>query len=97
MRRFQYYKSCIDHQTNEVPALSKMVDDARDVTLETVQRNCIGLEEWARDQGYERDKRHGLTLAQDWAVSFHRSRYNGARCYYIRWSAIEFIWLPVNR
>ncbi len=35
----------------------------------------------------------GFHIKDDRAVSFHRSRYRGERCYYIYHSAIEYIWI----
>lgn len=69
-----------------------MVDQALDVTYETLQSHCIGLDQWAKQMGYESTSRVGLTLKDDFAVSYHRSEYNGRRCYYVRHSAIEYIW-----
>ncbi len=92
--RYQYFKSCVDHSPGEVPALSAMVDDAIDVTLATIRKHCGGFNAWAMVMGYAKTRREGLVIADDWAVSYHRSKYNGKRCYYVRWSAIEYIWLP---
>lgn len=94
MRQCEYFKSCVDHEPDEVATLVAMIENATPVTLATMRRNCIGLDAWAKAQGYESDKRRGLTLANDWHVSYHRSTYDGQRCYFVRWSGIEFIWLP---
>lgn len=36
----------------------------------------------------------GLTMAGDWSVSYHRSRLHGRAVYYLRWSAIEYVFVP---
>jgi hypothetical protein len=89
---YHYFKSCVDHAPPEVAALNAMIEAETDITLRTMRGHCAGLAEWAADHGYEANKRHGLTLAGDWHVSYHRSTYGGKRCYFLRWSAIEFIW-----
>ena len=94
MRKYSYYKSCVDFGPLDVWWLNEMIDDERtiDITLRTFKAHCAGVDEWATHQGYELDKRRGLTMANDYAISFHRSYFRGVRCYYIKWSAIEFIW-----
>jgi hypothetical protein len=89
--RYQYAQCCVD---GEAEALTAMMDQATDVTYRTMFRHCIDLLDWAKSHGYETDSRRGLTLRQDWAVSYHRSKFKGLRCYYLRWSGIEFIFLP---
>lgn len=69
-----------------------MQDRARDVTLATLRRHCAGLEEWERGMSYAVGPERGLHLKDDFAVSFHKSRYRGRPCFYIRHSAIEHIW-----
>lgn len=94
MSQYTYFKSCVDHEPGEVPALTYMVENAIEVTLATMRRNCAGLDAWAKAKGYEKDARVGLTLKNDPYVSYHRSRYENQICYFLVWSAIEFIWLP---
>ena len=73
-----------------------MVDEAIDITLCTFRKHCVGFAEIATQLGYAQDSRKGLTIAQDWHVSYHRSKYNGERCYFLQWSGIEYIWLINN-
>ena len=91
--KYHYFNSCVDHAQHEVESLNTMIDKEIDVTLSTMKKHCIELAAWAEGIGYESDKRKGLTLANDWSVSYHRSTYNGRRCYFVRWSAIEYIWV----
>lgn len=90
MKPFQYVTCCVNSTAESIHA---MADSARDVTYRTVLKNCEGLMQWAKDMGYERSSRLGLTLKDDFAVSFHKSTYRGQPCYYVRHSAIEYIWV----
>jgi hypothetical protein len=89
-----YFKSCVDCETPaEVDNLTTMIEDATDVTIATIRKHCAGFTDWAAGIGYETNRRRGLVIEDDYHVSYHRSKYNGERCYYVRWSAIEFIWM----
>jgi hypothetical protein len=90
---YDYFKSCCDFEPSEVDDLNSMIDENINVTLATIRKHCSGFTDWTMGLGYEKDSRKGLTIANDWAVSYHRSKYKGQRCYYVRWSAIEYIWL----
>jgi hypothetical protein len=91
MPKFIYTTCCVNADGEDIAA---MVDCAINVTYATIRKHCAGLAEWERNMGYER---LGLKLKDDWAVRFHRSRYRGRRCYYIRHSAIEYIWTEQTR
>jgi hypothetical protein len=79
------------------PSINDMRDhpSCRDVTYETMLRHC-DLLSWATEHNYDSRSNakdsHGLTLRNDWAVSYHRSVFQGQPCYFLVWSAIEFIW-----
>lgn len=82
---FEFRIDCVSARCDDI---TTMVDSARDITFATFARRC----NWrpiAQLLGYGRDVR--LYLRNDYAVSFHRSTYRGARCYYLRWSAIEYV------
>lgn len=93
MKAFCYETCCVHADGDDI---NEMRDDDRmlDVTYETMLRNCRGLLEWAQDHGYELRENigSGLTLRNDWSVGYHKSFYQGRRCYYLVWSAIEWIW-----
>ena len=91
-RAYHYYKSCVDHAPHEVEALDGMIEKAKNITLDTMRKHCEGFAEIAQSLGYERDSRKGLTIRNDYHVSYHRSEYLGVRCYFMCWSAIEYIW-----
>jgi hypothetical protein len=89
--------SCVDAGMANVDALHTMTDNAREVTLDTIRQHCAGLAEWEKSMGYDTgNERGGLRLKNDWHVTFHKSVYRKRRCYYIRHSAIEYIWTRRN-
>lgn len=90
---YKYYKSCVLHSGKEVDLLLDMIRNAREITFRTFCRHC----DWkncAIMLNYAIGSERGLHLKDDYHVSFHTSRYNGIRCYYIRHSSIEYIFLP---
>ena len=88
MKRYQYVTCCVNAKAEDIDA---MVDNAQDVSYETLKRHCEGLAEWEKEMGYGRQC--GLYLKDDWAVGFCKSTYRGQPCYYVRHSAIEYIWV----
>ena len=90
MKKRYTYETCCVHSTAE--KIGAMTEAARPVTLRTLARHCAGLAEWARAQGYSTGRERGLRLKDDWAVSFHKSSYDGRPCYYIDHSRIEYVW-----
>lgn len=85
--KLQFVTSCVN-STGE--AIHAMIDAARDVTFQTFCRH-VSINQLAHDFGYSVGAERGLHLKDDFAVSFHRSVYKGQRCYYMRHSAIEYI------
>ena len=72
-----------------------MVDASRPICRRTFLRS-VDRDDLAQvevDLGYARSTaRNGeLTMARDWHVSYHRSRWHGRPCVYFVWSAIEHI------
>ena len=91
MKKDYYYRTnCV---ASDARSIDNMVDNASDVTYETLIGHCDGVAEWAKQMGYDRNSKQGLTLKNDWAVSFHKSMYRGRPCYYICHSSIEYIWV----
>lgn len=89
-----FYGACVE-LGHQVRALSQCIEDATDVTLETVRRHVDRdeMRDLERRLGYEIGPSKGLHLKDDFHVSYHRSRYMGKRCYYVRHSAIEHIFM----
>ena len=86
---FHYATCCVE---SDGESITTMVDAERSITYRTALKHMVGLLEWAGAHGYE-CRAPNLTLKNDWSVSFHKSVYRGKPCYYVRWSAIEYIWL----
>ena len=96
MKDYQYLCCCCDlSQPKDVEGLNQMVREARQVTYRTFRKYAVGLDQWAREKGYGEPR--SLTLKRDWAVSFYKSKILGNPCYFLRWSAIEFIWIKFPR
>jgi hypothetical protein len=82
-------------ETDCISSDGESINDMRDhddmvyVSYRTMRRRCVGLADKAKELGYGR----WLTLKGDWHVSYHRSIYRGRPCYYMVWSAIEYIWV----
>ncbi len=83
--KFEYLTCCV---TSTARLIDSMVESARQITCKTfLARVNIDVEAF----GYVR-RGAGLKLCDDWAVSFHKSIYNGKPCYYMCHSAIEYIY-----
>ena len=70
---------------------ARMCADAVDVSYRTFRRNVEGLDEWALERGYV-VRGLDLKLKDDWHVGFYRSVLWGRTCWFLRWSAYEFVW-----
>lgn len=82
--------SCVQLDGDDI---SDMVEQATEITASTFKRN-IGNNSYSwlsQELGYS--DLPNLSLATDYHVSFHKSKYQGQRCYYCRWSAIEYVFV----
>lgn len=97
---YRYLICCVDVPWWTDMPQGTLIEDMReaavDITYKTAQKHCTGLMAWAVDKGYELNRREGLTLANDFSVSFHKSVYDGMPCYYVQWSGIEYIWVAAD-
>ena len=90
-KKFVFETTCVN---STAEAIGAMVEQSKSVVYRTMVKHCHGLTDWwAQGMGYFTNKRQGLTLKDDWAVSFYKSRYKGAPCYYVQHSRIEHIWV----
>lgn len=92
MKREYWYKTCCIECDDCVDDLNRMIEEAVPITYRTMRRHCGGLDTWAINHGYELHHTRGLTLKSDWHVGYFKSSFKGRPCYYLVWSAIEFIW-----
>jgi hypothetical protein len=91
MRKLTFETDCV-HSTYE--DITETVDKAREITYRTFLRHVSFSDLCDLFPFYDRyPNQGGLMLKNDWAVSYHRSTYQGRRCYYIRHSMIEYIFI----
>jgi len=99
MTKNYYYETCCVYSTAE--AIISMVDQAREITWRTFLQ-YVPVEETQRIfpmysyRGELYNKVAGwatfpMHIKNDYVVSFHKSRYEGRRCYYIDHNRIEYI------
>lgn len=95
---YNFYSNCVCWPQSRVRALIDMVDKARGITHRTFikrvdQEELRALE---LELGYARHWRQGLTMNQDWHVSYHRSTLEGKRVYFFTHSGIEYVFCKTN-
>lgn len=96
MGHYSYYCDCVGWPRGDVDSeggLSDMVGRAIDISRRTflLHVDRAELAEIERNLGYDHHWKHGLTMAADWAVSYHRSVLHGERVYFFKHSAIEYV------
>ncbi len=88
-KEYSFFTSCVGYPQNKVNDLYNMIDAAIDIKPKTFFQ-YVDRKEVEQMLGYDKIK-DVLKIDEDYSVSFHRSKFKGKRCYYVRWSAIEFI------
>lgn len=90
---YEFLTDCV--ASNDGAGIRDMVDSCIDITRRTFLKHVDRqqMAEMERGLGYEKHRSKGLTMASDWAVSYHRSKYRGKPCYYFCWSGIEHIFV----
>lgn len=103
MNAYRYRTNCVN---STAALICPMVDAARSVTWETFKAHVPVREVQSVFPHYSYRGEHRnaegeqvapLHIKNDYAVSFHRSMFDGERCYYIRHSAIEYIFTQEQR
>lgn len=93
---YRYVTNCTDdcHGPGG-EAIHEMVAQASDLSYRDLVK-LVGKGQLAQVfPNYDwRTKPRDLTLAKDWAVSYHRSVWRGIPCVYVRHSGIEHIFTP---
>jgi hypothetical protein len=85
-----YRTSCVGTTAD---IIHLMQDNAKEITYRTFRKYAEGLDYWAAGMKYDKRADVGLTLKNDWHVSYHKSTYMGMPCVYLVHSAIEHIWV----
>ena len=89
-----YRINCTQLGSDSIGDLQAMTDCARPISYDSFRREVSGadLDMLADQFGYVKDpQRGGLSLRRDRMVEFFRSVYKGKPCFYMRHSAIEYI------
>lgn len=94
---FRYFNNCVNWNRDDVHkegGLCDMVDSGRDITRRTFIKN-VGLpevREFEKSMGYPFG---GLTMAADYAVAYYRGKLHGERVYWVKHSAIEYVFTRI--
>lgn len=91
-RKYNYYKNCTEFKNSEIDSLYSMIDNAKEITWRTLINNVSIKEIRNLFPNYEWWG-VGLHIKDDYSVGFYKSKFNNKRCYYIRWSSIEYIFI----
>jgi len=87
---YEFLGTCVELKTKP---LYDMIDNAKEIDYEDIREHISQKELRLIFPGYDWSNQGGLQLHNDYAVSFHKSRYQDMLCLYIRWNAIEHIWI----
>ena len=90
-----FYSDCVSWPLNQVQALSDLIDNAIDISRTTFLKHIDRkeLKNIESDLGYSSHYKQGMTMASDWHVSYHRSKFKNKICYYFKHSAIEHVFI----
>jgi hypothetical protein len=94
--QYHYVLNCTNLKHGK--PIQDMIDEAEDISWEEFNK-YISNQELRSIFGdiydYDnQDNKVGLKIQDDYAVSFHKSFFQGVPCYYLVHSAIEYIFLP---
>lgn len=87
MNKMSLVTTCVD---STAKSITDMVDSSREITCKTFFRH-VDRKEVSLMLGYSLHKLRGLTIRDDYTISYHKSKYRGKPCYYLVWSAIEYV------
>jgi len=83
--------NCVSWPRHRVSELIDMIEHERDITQKTF-KHAIGPESYRDiEAGLGYGECPGLTLGNDWSVTFHSGNLAGQRVYYVRHSGIEYV------
>ncbi len=95
---FHYWTNCVNIPSINIDELSIMIDSSIDITRKTflkyVDREELSI--LSQNMGYSDHYRHGLTMAGDYHVSYHKGTIMQKVCYFFTHSAIEYMFLKVD-
>jgi len=93
-REYRYYQCCVGWPEGDVRfdgGLNDMIAKSREIAYRTFAKlvDAEDLADLKSELGY--GDCPGLTLESDYAVSFHKSKLHGKTVYFVRHSAIEYV------
>lgn len=94
LRKAQYFSNCVSYP--DIDELNHIIDSNMVITYRTFRKHVDtkSFNELKRYLGYTEELRKNcnITIENDYSVSFHKSKTpDGTTVYYIRHSAIEYI------
>jgi len=90
-RDYKYETNCVNSTYEDI---SPMVDAKRNVTYKTFLKHVSFADLSDLFPFYGTHPKQGLLMIKnDWHVSYHRSKFKNQRCYYIRHSGIEYVFI----
>ena len=94
MPTLPFFSTCVDWPL-PVPRLTELVDDSREISRRTFLKyvNSEEMRQIESDLGYERHPSRGLTMANDYAVTYHRSKLGNCPSVFFVWSATEYVFI----
>lgn len=91
--KLRFLSDCVSWPRNRVRELCDMIQSNRRISRRTFMANVdtTQLREIERQLGYESHHSQGLVMANDYCVSYHKSKLAGKTVYYFCHSAIEYV------
>jgi hypothetical protein len=98
--KFVYMGCCMNMEGATVQSMvdsdkweNKNTEENRALELKEIKEKCSNVMAWARTMGYVENPEEGLTLENDWSLSYGKGDINGVWCYWIDHSRIEYVWV----
>jgi hypothetical protein len=96
IKKYTYYNNCVNwpkHDVTTPGGLSDMIYHAIEISRQSFKKHVSKgqLDGLANFLGYAKHPKQGLTMAGDPHITYHRSKLHGQRVYYLRHSAIEYV------
>ena len=92
-----FYSDCVSWPRKHLSDLEALIDKGRDISVRTF-KDRIGngaFRDLAESLGYDTGRsRGGIRLEDDCHVAFRKAPFRGGVCYYLVWSAIEYVFVP---
>lgn len=91
MKKFKFHTSCVGFN-DDLDILLDMINNSKEITWRTFLKHTDISEIRELFPHYDWHG-VGLHIKDDFGVSFYKSKFKNKPCYYLCWSAIEFIFI----